>query len=172
MNPARIADTDVAHEPPAPKNLRPIGVLFVCHGNICRRAMAQCVMQKLACDRGLADRFRIDSAACRTDEIGSPLYPPAARELARHGVPALGHRARLITAADGDAWDYIVYMDAENERDLARILGPAPAARVCRLMSFTMRCDDVADPWYTGDFAATYDDVLEGCTALIDLLAG
>lgn len=172
MTQPRTADGTVVGTHPARESARrPIGILFVCHGNICRSAMAQCVMQKLVDDRGLASRFRIDSAACRTDEIGSPIYPPAARELARHGVPTLGHRARLVTAADGDAWDYLVYMDAENERDLARILGPEPTARVCRLMSFTMRCDDVADPWYTGDFGATYADVLEGCSALLDLLS-
>ena len=136
MTQPRTADGTVVGTHPARESARrPIGILFVCHGNICRSAMAQCVMQKLVDDRGLANRFR------------------------------------MVTAADGDAWDYLVYMDAENERDLARILGPETTARVCRLMSFTMRCDDVADPWYTGDFGATYADVLEGCSALLDLLS-
>lgn len=150
----------------------PIRILFVCHGNICRSPMAQCVMQNLVNERNLTNQFVIDSAATTTEELGNPMYPPARRELERHGVPVVAHRARQITRQDGDTWDYIVFMDAENERHLRRILGAHPRAQVLPLMSFAGSTRDVADPWYTGDFASTYQDVLAGCTAFLDQLAG
>ncbi|MEE8721442.1 MAG: low molecular weight protein-tyrosine-phosphatase [Eggerthellaceae bacterium] len=148
----------------------PTRILFVCHGNICRSPMAQCVMQHIVNERGIADRFVIDSAATTTEALGSRIYPPARRTLERAGVQVVSHRARQVVRADGDRWDYIVYMDAENEDDLRRILGPHPKARVVRLLSLCQRCDDVADPWYTGDFETAYADIADGCRALADLL--
>ena len=99
-------------------------ILFVCHGNICRSAMAQCVMQNMVNEAGLSDSFTIDSAATTNEEIGNPLYPPAHRKLQAEGVPIVPHRARRIQAGEGAGWDYIVVMDEENVRHLKRILGP------------------------------------------------
>ncbi len=148
----------------------PIEILFVCHGNICRSPMAQCVMQKLVDNRGLTRDFLIDSAAATSEELGNPIYPPARRKLIEKDVPVLSHRAWKIMREDGNRWDWIIYMDRENERHLRRILGAHPKAQVRPLMSFAGKDDDVADPWYTGDFDATYRDVLEGCTALLNAL--
>lgn len=145
-------------------------ILFVCHGNICRSAMAQCVLQDMVNKRGIADRFAIDSAAATTDEIGMPIYPPARRKLESEGVPILEHRARLIGKGEWRDWDYIICMDEENLRDLKRILGADHMASVRKLLAYVGEAGDVADPWYTGDFEATYFDVTRGCTALLESL--
>ena len=145
-----------------------IRVLFVCHGNICRSTMAQCVMQWLVDGAGLGDRFTIDSAATTNEEIGMPIYPPARDKLAAEGVPVVPHRARRVVAGEQDGWDYIVVMDEENVRHLRRIFGPENMGKVRKLMSFVGEPRDVADPWYTRDFDATYDDVLAGCRALLE----
>lgn len=143
-------------------------ILFICHGNICRSAMAQCVMQALVEQRGAAGRFFIDSAATSAEELGNPIYPPARRELQRHGIPVLPHRARRVTAADYDRFDRLIVMDANNERNLRRILPSDPGGKVRRLLPGR----EVADPWYTGDFEATWNDVLAGCEALLRELGG
>ena len=143
-------------------------ILFICHGNICRSVMAQCVMQALVERRGAAGRFFIDSAATSAEELGNPIYPPARRELQRHDIPVLPHRARRVTAADYDRFDYLVVMDANNERNLWRIVPSDPGGRVPRLLPGR----EVADPWYTGDFEATWNDVLAGCEALLHELDG
>ena len=143
-------------------------ILFICHGNICRSVMAQCVMQHLVNARGAAGRFLIDSAATSCEELGNPIYPPARRELQRHGVPVLPHRARRVTAADYDRFDHLVVMDARNERNLRAILPADPGGKVRRLLPGR----EVADPWYTGDFEATWHDVLAGCEALLAELDG
>ena len=143
-------------------------ILFVCHGNICRSVMAQCVMQALVDARGAAGRFFIDSAATSAEELGSPIYPPARRELQRHSIPVLPHRARRVTAADYDRFDRLIVMDANNERNLRRILPSDPGGKVRRLLPGR----EVADPWYTGDFEATWNDVLAGCEALLRELDG
>ena len=143
-------------------------ILFICHGNICRSAMAQCVMQALVERRGAAGRFFIDSAATSAEELGNPIYPPARRELQRHDIPVLPHRARRVTAADYDRFDYLVVMDANNERNLRRIVPSDPDGKVRRLLPGR----EVADPWYTGDFEATWNDVLTGCEALLQELDG
>ena len=142
-------------------------ILFVCHGNICRSAMAQCVMQWLVDEAGLGARFTIDSAATTNEEIGMPIYPPARDKLREEGVPIVPHRARRIQAGENGGWDYIVCMDGENIRHLKRILGPENMGKVSKLLSFVGEEGDVADPWYTRDFDATYDDVLRGCQALL-----
>ena len=146
-------------------------VLFVCHGNIGRSPMAQCVMQKLVDDAGLADRFAIDSCATTTEEIGNPLYPPARRKLNEKGIPIIAHRARKIRADEAFTWDYIVCMDEENLWHLQRILGRGNLGNVSTLLSYIGENREVADPWYTGDFEATYRDVDAGCRALLAHIA-
>lgn len=144
-----------------------IRILFVCHGNICRSTMAQCIMQWLVDEAGMGDAFTIDSAATTNEEIGMPIYPPARDKLKAEGVPIVAHRARRIQAGEDGGWDYIVCMDEENVRHLRRILGPENMGKVSKLLSFVGDEGDVADPWYTCDFDATYGDVLRGCKALL-----
>lgn len=148
-------------------------LLFVCHGNICRSTMAQSVMAHLAQEAGAADSLTVDSAATSTEEIGNPPHPGTRRALERHGVPLLPHRARRVRADEYGDWDLIVYMDRENRRGLLRIFGGDPEGKVVPLLSFAdprraAGRDEVADPWYTGDFEATYRDVAEGCRGLLD----
>lgn len=145
-------------------------ILFICHGNICRSTMAQFVMQDLVNKAGRASEFSIDSAATSTEELGNGPHYGTVAKCRQMGVPVLKHRARQIKAADYDRWDYIVYMDGENARGLRRILHGDPQDKVSRLLDWTDRPCDVADPWYTGDFDATYNDVLAGCTALLEKL--
>lgn len=142
-------------------------ILFICHGNICRSAMAQCVMQHMADERGLSGKLLIDSAATTYEEIGMPIYPPARKKLAKEGVPIVEHRARRIQEGEDAEWDYLVCMDEENIRHLKRILGPDNMGKVSKLLSYVGETGDVADPWYTGDFDATYRDVVRGCEALL-----
>ena len=138
-----------------------IKVLFVCHGNICRSPMAEYVMKDLVQKAGKAGEYEIDSAAVSREEIGNTVYPPARRELERHGVRCGGHRARQITMDDYRYFDRIYYMDASNARFLARLL-PHDPEKIRPLLPH-----DVADPWYTGDFSQTWDDVLEGCKRIL-----
>ena len=139
-------------------------VLFVCHGNICRSPMAEFVMKDLAAKAGRSGEFEIASAAVSCEELGNPVYPPARRELMRHGIRCDGHRARRITEADLARFDYIYYMDAANARYLQRLFGEQAAK--CR----PLLDHDVADPWYTGDFRETWDDILTGCTRILEEL--
>ena len=141
-----------------------IKVLFVCHGNICRSPMAQYVFQHMAAEAGVAGDFEIASAAVSREELGNPVYPPARRELNRHGIACDGHRARQITKADCAHYDHIYYMDSSNARYLRRMF---PEERKFR--PFLPR--DVADPWYTGDFTQTWLDIVEGCEAILKELA-
>lgn len=142
-------------------------ILFVCHGNICRSPMAEFVMKDLVAKAGAGERFVIDSAATSTEEIGNPVYPPAQRELTAHGVPCGAHAARQLTRADYDRYDLLIGMDSANIRNMTRICGGDPKGKIHRLLDYTTRPGDVADPWYTGDFSATWRDVLEGCKTLL-----
>lgn len=143
-------------------------ILFVCHGNICRSTMAQFVMEELVRRADRASEFEIDSAATSTEEIGSRPHHGTVAKLTEVGIPVGEHRARQVTRSEYGAWDRIIYMDAENERGLNRILGGDPEAKCARLLDFAGRPgQDVADPWYTGDFDATYRDVLAGCEGLL-----
>ena len=144
-----------------------VKILFVCHGNICRSPMAEFVMKDLAAKAGLAERLEIASAATSSEEIGNPVYPPAQRKLAEHGIGCAGKTARQMTRRDYEAYDYLIAMDRNNLRNMQRFVGSDPAGKVSLLMDHTARPGDVADPWYTGDFSATWRDVLEGCTALL-----
>ena len=146
-------------------------ILFVCHGNICRSPMAEFVMKHLVKEAGMAAYFHIESAATSTEEIGNSVYPPARRKLAEHGIGCQGKIARQMTRSDYDRFDLLVGMDSWNIRNMNRICGGDPDGKIVMLMDYTDRPGDVADPWYTGDFEATWRDVLEGCQGLLDSIA-
>ena len=146
-----------------------IRILFVCHGNICRSPMAELVMKDLVRRRGLAGAYEIASAATSREEIGNPIYPPARRKLAAHGIPLEDHRARQMTPADYERYDWIVAMDRANLRNIRRIIGDDPHGKVRLLLDFADRPgEEVADPWYTGDFDAAWQDVIRGCGGLLE----
>lgn len=142
-------------------------ILFICHGNICRSPMAEFVMKRLVEDAGLSDRFEIASAATSTEEIGNPVYPPARRKLAEHGIGCAGKTARQMSMDDYRHYDYIIAMDHNNLRNMRRLIGEDHHHKISLLMDYTHRPGDVADPWYTGDFEATWRDVIEGCEGLL-----
>ena len=142
-----------------------IKILFICHGNICRSPMAEFVMRDLVKKAGLEGAFHIASAAVSREEIGNPVYPPARRELAKHGIRCDGHGAHQITRKELEEYDYIYYMDASNARYLRRLFGDG--AQKCQ----PLLNHDVADPWYTGDFTEIWNDVLEGCSRILEELA-
>ena len=143
-------------------------ILFVCHGNICRSPMAEFVMKDLVKKAGRDNEFYIESAAVSAEELGNPVYPPARRELAAHGIFCDGKTARQMTRADYDRFDLLVCMDQSNLRRMERICGGNPNDKMSLLLTHAGRSADVADPWYTGDFTATWRDVLSGCTALLE----
>lgn len=142
-------------------------ILFVCHGNICRSPMAEFIMKELVSQKELEDCFYIESAATSCEELGNPVYPPVKRVLAARGIDCSSKRARRVTAKDYDDFDYIVCMDNNNLRNLSYLLPKDQSGKVSKLLSFTGSSRDVADPWYTGDFAATEHDVVCGCSALL-----
>ena len=144
-----------------------INVLFVCHGNFCRSPMAEFVMKDLVKKAGLESEFHIESAATSTEEIGNSVYPPARRKLAEHGIGCAGKTARQLRRDDYAQWDYIVGMDEANRRNMNRICGGDPEGKITLLLDHTSHTREVADPWYTGNFERTWQDVLEGCTALL-----
>ena len=135
---------------------------FLCHGNICRSPMAEFILKDMVKKAGAAERFEIASAAVSREEIGNPVYPPARRELGRHGIRCDGHAARQVTRADYDHFDRIYYMDHSNARYLSRML-PRDPEKIRPLLD-----RDVADPWYTGDFGKTWDDIVEGCEKILE----
>ena len=143
-------------------------ILFVCHGNICRSPMAEFVMKKIVSDAGMSEQFEIASAATSTEEIGNPVYPPARRKLAEHGISCDGKTAHQITRRDYEHYDYIVAMDINNLRNLQRMLGEDKLHKISLLMNYTDHPRDVADPWYTGNFEATWQDVKDGCRGLLE----
>ena len=149
-----------------------IKILFVCHGNICRSPMAEIIMKDLAKKAGLEDQLQIASAATSTEEIGNPVYPPARRKLAEHGISCGGKTARQLTRADYAAYDLLIGMDQANRRNMNRICGGDFAEKIHLLLDFTDRPGEVADPWYTGDFEAAWRDILDGCRGLLEHLTG
>ena len=142
-------------------------ILFVCHGNICRSPMAEFVMKDLVEKHGLAEAFYIESAATSTEEIGNSVYPPARRKLAEHGISCEGKRARQMTSNDYGRFDQLIGMDERNVRNMERNSGGDMQRKIHKLLDYTSRPGDVADPWYTDDFEATWRDVLEGCEGIL-----
>ena len=146
-------------------------ILFVCHGNICRSTMAEFVLKDMVARRGLADEFEIESAATSTEEIGNPVHPGTVGELRRHDTGGFEKkRARQLRRDDYDAFDLIIGMDEANMRNMGRMLGGDPAGKLHKMLEFAGSTRDVADPWYTGDFDTTYEDVCDGCRGLLGYL--
>ena len=149
-----------------------VKILFVCHGNICRSPMAEFVMKDLVKREGLEEEFSIASAATSTEEIGNSVYPPARRKLAEHGIGCAGKIARQMTRRDYQEYDWLIGMDTANLRNMRRICGGDPENKIHLLLDFTDRPGEVADPWYTGNFDATWRDVSEGCEGLLRHIMG
>jgi protein-tyrosine phosphatase len=149
-----------------------VKILFVCHGNICRSPMAEFIMKDLVKKAGLESQFHIESAATSTEEIGNPVYPPARRKLAEHGIDCAGKTARQLKNQDYDQYDLLIGMDKANLRNINRLCGGDFDGKIHLLMEYAGRPDDVvADPWYTGDFEAAWQDVLAGCQGLLKQLS-
>ncbi len=147
-------------------------IMFVCLGNICRSPMAEFIMRDLCDKSGYGDKVFIKSAATSSWEIGNPVYPPAQQELRKHGINCSGKRAEKLTKQMYGEFDMFVCMDKQNVADALRIFGGDPDNKVSLLLDHTDKGRDVADPWYTGDFSATYSDVLSGCKAIIAEIVG
>ena len=145
-------------------------ILFVCHGNICRSPMAEFVMKDMVRKAGLETRFVIESKAARRDELGNDTHYGTKAKLRQMGVPFAKRRATLLDRSDYDAYDYLIGMDEENMRDMLRLFGGDPNGKIYKLLRFADEDRDVADPWYTGNFDETYEDVLKGCTALLRMI--
>ena len=147
-----------------------VKILFICHGNICRSPMAEFIMKDLVQKAGLSAQVQVDSAATSREELGSPIYPPAQRQLRAHGVAFGDRRARQMTRQDYADYDLLVGMDAQNLRSMQRICGGDPDGKLRLLLGYTGQARDVADPWYTDDFDAAWRDIAVGCRALLDAL--
>lgn len=151
-----------------------IKILFICHGNICRSPMAEFIFKDLVRKCGRAEEFEVASCATSREEIwngvGNPVYPPAREELAKHGIGCAGKRAVQLTKADYNHYDLLIGMDENNIRNMMRILGADPEGKVRKLMDYTGRGGDVADPWYSDRFDIAYRDIEEGCKALLEHL--
>ncbi len=152
------------------KNKGMIKILFVCHGNICRSTMAQFVFQHMVNEANLSDQFEIESAATSREEIGNGPHRGTIRKMQEVGIPILPHRARQVTKQDYDHYDLLIIMYAENLWWIRRIIRDDPENKIHMLLEYAGEDRDVADPWYTGDFDTTYDDVSRGCRALLETL--
>ena len=147
-----------------------VRILFVCHGNICRSPMAEFIMKDMVKRARLSDRFEIASAATSFEEIGNPVYPPARRELSAHGIGCAGHAARHLEKEDYARYDYLVGMEPVNLRNMRRICGGDPDGKIRLLLSFAGREQGIDDPWYTGRFSEVYDQITEGCRAMLETI--
>lgn len=144
-----------------------IKILFVCHGNICRSPMAQFIFQHLVNQAGLSDLFFISSAATSTEEIGNSIHYGTMEIFRKYRIPCTGHYAVQMKKSDYEEYDYLIGMDQANIRNMKRICGGDPDGKMDKLLTFAGSEQDVADPWYTGDFETTYRDVLAGCEGLL-----
>ena len=147
-----------------------IKIMFVCLGNICRSPMAEFVFKKMLADKGLQKEFFVCSSATSTEEIGNPVYPPARRELLKHSISCEGKRAVQLKKSDYDTYDYFICMDDSNVRNILRIFGDDKDNKVSKLLQWADSEKSVADPWYTGNFEVTYNDIVTGCMAIIEKL--
>ena len=147
-----------------------VKVLFVCHGNICRSPMAEFIMADMIKKKGLAGGITVASAATSTEELGDPVYPPAKRILAAHGISCAGKTARQMTRRDYAEYDMLIGMDRENDRNMRRMTGGDPAGKIRLLLDFTDTPGEVSDPWYTRDFDRAWDDIERGCRGLLEYL--
>ena len=147
-----------------------IKILFICHGNICRSTMAQSVFAHMVRQKGLEDMFEIDSAATSREEIGNSPHYGTVRKLQQVGIPVISHRARQMTKQDYEYYDYLIGMDTANIRNMNHIVGGDRDGKIYKMLSFAGSGRDVADPWYTGDFDATYRDVVEGLQSFLEYL--
>ena len=147
-----------------------IKILFICHGNICRSPMAEAVFRHMLEERGLGERFAVDSAAVSAEEIGNPVYPEANRTLVAHGLPASNHHAWQLTRADYDRYDFFIGMDQENIYRMRQIFGGDSQRKVGLLLAYTEHPREVEDPWYTGRFDRVFDLITQGCQALLEAL--
>lgn len=147
-----------------------IRVMFVCHGNICRSPMSEFVFKDMVKKEGLESSFYIASAATSTEEIGNPVHYGTRNKLRQVGISTAGKYAVQMKKSDYDKYDYLIGMDEWNIRNMHRIVGKDPENKICRLLDFSNRPRDIADPWYTGNFEVTYSDIVEGCTAFLDTL--
>lgn len=145
-----------------------IKILFICHGNICRSPMAEFVLKDMVHKRGLDDDFHIASAATSTEETGNPVHPGTRNKLRQYGISVDGKYAVTLRRSDYDKYDYIIGMEQYNVRNIMRIIGSDPEHKVHCLLDFTDQPGDIADPWYTGNFDDTYDDIYKGCTAFLE----
>ena len=147
-----------------------IRILMVCHGNICRSPMAEFVMKDMIEKEHLSNRFYVASAATSTEEIGNPVHRGTREKLKECGISTDGKYAVQLSRKDYDKYDYLIGMEQRNVTNMLRILGKDPEEKVKRLLDFSTDPRDIADPWYTGDFDRTYDDVYEGCKALLSYI--
>lgn len=147
-----------------------IKVLFVCHGNICRSPMAEFVLKDMVKKKGLADNFYIASAATSSEEIGNSVHYGTKNKLAAYGISTAGKTAIRMKKQDYKAYDYLIGMDDWNIRNMQRIAGGDPDHKIYKLLEFANSSRDIADPWYTGNFDVTYDDIVEGCEAFLDMI--
>lgn len=145
-----------------------IKILFICHGNICRSPMAEMVFEDMVRKQHLESQFYINSAATSREEIGNGVHYGTRRKLQQEHIPCSDHRAVQVTKADYDNYDYLIVMDSNNLRNLARIIRTDNEQKVHMLLDFTERKgQSIADPWYTGNFDVTYEDIVEGCEGLL-----
>ena len=144
-----------------------IKILFVCHGNICRSPMAEFILKDMVKKQGMEDLFHIASAATSTEEIGNPVYPPARRKLSEHGISCEGKRARQMTRADYEKFDYLLAAEERNLINMKRITGGDPDGKMYRILDFSREPGNISDPWYTGDFDTAYSDIVRGCRAFL-----
>lgn len=147
-------------------------IVFICHGNICRSPMAEYVFRDLAEKRGVSERFSADSRATSTEELGNPVHRGTARKLSEHGISAAAHRAEQLQRSDYEKYDLLICMDSANVRNTLRIVGADREGKVHKLLEYAGEGGDIADPWYTGNFDDTYEDVLRGCEGLLEVLCG